>query len=207
MTADLYETLGVASDATEAEIGAAFRQAAKRAHPDAGGDADRFGALATAHKVLRDPKRRARYDATGEVEDGPDMTRTKALELINRALDRCLALDQSGRLDFVERIRREIKTELDELREHQKSGAAMRDRFEALGNRFVAEGPVNHFAGMIAEKTRTIDQASAAAAGEIELREAALAILTGYRFIVEPPRQAPTASFSFSNLTTTTAGP
>jgi curved DNA-binding protein CbpA len=61
----LYETLGVAPDATQAQIKAAFRNRAKTLHPDAGGGADEFAALCEAHDVLSDPERRRRYDETG----------------------------------------------------------------------------------------------------------------------------------------------
>ncbi len=55
---DPYETLGVARDAGEAEIRAAFRQAAKSAHPDQGGDVESFAQLTAAHELLKDPVRR-----------------------------------------------------------------------------------------------------------------------------------------------------
>lgn len=205
MTADLYETLGVEPDATEAEIAAAFRQAAKVAHPDAGGDAERFGALVKAHKVLRDPKRRARYDATGEAEEPRDETRAKALATLDRLLDDCLSTDQSGRLDYVETMRRKLTDERDQLLDQARQAKALRERFERIEKRFVVSAGANLFAGMLATKRCQIDESLTAAEGEIALREAALEILAGYRFIVEPPRPAPTTSFSFSNVTTTTA--
>lgn len=61
----LYETLGVAPDATPLQIKAAFRARAKTLHPDAGGGAEEFAALCEAHDVLSDPERRRRYDDTG----------------------------------------------------------------------------------------------------------------------------------------------
>jgi hypothetical protein len=65
---DLYEELGVASDATRDEIAAAYRARAKALHPDAhpGQDtaAERFTRLGAAYRVLSDPDARARYDAS-----------------------------------------------------------------------------------------------------------------------------------------------
>lgn len=62
---DYYEVLGVSPDAGAAEIKRAYRQLARRYHPDISGD-DRSGAfleVSRAYEVLNDPERRRSYDA------------------------------------------------------------------------------------------------------------------------------------------------
>jgi hypothetical protein len=59
---DHYARLGLARDATARQVARAFRHAARTAHPDAGGAAADFAALAEAHRVLSDPVDRAAYD-------------------------------------------------------------------------------------------------------------------------------------------------
>jgi curved DNA-binding protein len=62
---DYYGVLGVARDASKHEIRRAYRQLARRHHPDARpqpGGGRRFVAVARAYEVLRDPVKRARYD-------------------------------------------------------------------------------------------------------------------------------------------------
>jgi len=49
------EVLGVSSVATPAEVRAAFREAAKRAHPDTGGDVGAFRQIVEAYQRLQDP--------------------------------------------------------------------------------------------------------------------------------------------------------
>jgi molecular chaperone DnaJ len=63
---DYYDVLGVAPNAGAAEIKRAYRQLAKRYHPDiSGGDRPgSFREVARAYEVLGDPKRRRTYDAT-----------------------------------------------------------------------------------------------------------------------------------------------
>lgn len=57
-----YEVLGVPRDADEEQIRRAWRAAARRTHPDAGGDARAFRAVTRAWEVLGDPEARRRYD-------------------------------------------------------------------------------------------------------------------------------------------------
>jgi len=63
---DYYKTLGVARDATQADIKKAYRAKASKLHPDKpGGNAEKFKALGEAFECLHDPKRRAAYDESG----------------------------------------------------------------------------------------------------------------------------------------------
>jgi molecular chaperone DnaJ len=61
---DYYEVLGVAPDAKAADIKRAYRQLAKRYHPDiSGGDRTAsFREVTRAYEVLRNPERRRTYD-------------------------------------------------------------------------------------------------------------------------------------------------
>jgi len=64
-----YELLGVAPDATSAEIKAAYRTTARRLHPDKNPDDpeanDKFQKLGEAYQVLSNEDARAKYDAKG----------------------------------------------------------------------------------------------------------------------------------------------
>lgn len=71
MAKDPYETLGVSRTATQDEIRTAFRNIAKKNHPDLNpGDnaaEERFKAANTANEILSDPERRAKFDR-GEID-------------------------------------------------------------------------------------------------------------------------------------------
>jgi len=65
---DYYEALGVSRDASADEIRRAYRQLARKYHPDINkepGAEDRFKEISEAYEVLRDPDKRSRYDRLG----------------------------------------------------------------------------------------------------------------------------------------------
>ena len=70
---DYYEVLGVDKNADDAAIKRAYRQLAKKNHPDVNpGDKDaeeRFKEINEAYQVLSNPQKRAQYDQFGH--DGP----------------------------------------------------------------------------------------------------------------------------------------
>jgi molecular chaperone DnaJ len=68
VSGDYYEVLGVRRDADAETIKNAFRQLARRYHPDISTEPDaeqRFKEIAEAYGVLSDPAKRASYDAQG----------------------------------------------------------------------------------------------------------------------------------------------
>ncbi len=71
MSDNPYKTLGVAPDASQAEIKAAYRKLAKSLHPDLHpGDKSkeaRFQAVTAANDIIGDPEKRKRFDA-GEID-------------------------------------------------------------------------------------------------------------------------------------------
>lgn len=67
---DYYEVLGVKKGASDDEIKKAFRKLAVKHHPDKGGDEAQFKEINEAYEVLKDSKKRARYDQFGHAGVG-----------------------------------------------------------------------------------------------------------------------------------------
>jgi len=64
-----YAELGIRRSATAAEIKSAYREQAKRNHPDKTRDVaaqEKFQRIAAAYEVLSDPETRSQYDMYGE---------------------------------------------------------------------------------------------------------------------------------------------
>ncbi|MCB9845572.1 MAG: DnaJ domain-containing protein [Phycisphaeraceae bacterium] len=74
---DYYEVLGVARDATDDQIRRAYRDLARRLHPDVNKAPDaqaKFTEIQEAYDVLSDEKKRRLYDQTGRVGAQPHVS-------------------------------------------------------------------------------------------------------------------------------------
>ena len=68
---DYYESLGVARNASDADIKKAFRKLAREYHPDVAKDKkkaeEKFKEINEAYEVLSDPAKRKKYDSWGRI--------------------------------------------------------------------------------------------------------------------------------------------
>lgn len=72
---DYYKIMGVARDASADDVKRAYRRLARKYHPDVSKEKDaeeRFKEIGEAYEVLRDPEKRAAYDALGTRKPGED---------------------------------------------------------------------------------------------------------------------------------------
>ena len=103
---DLYALLGVAPDASSAQINTAYRQLARTLHPDSahsrGGDPATLRLVIEAHQILSNPRERQRYDSTRSPAP-PTRSRSAPVTAcgvcggtgtIARACDRCAGTGQ-----------------------------------------------------------------------------------------------------------------
>ncbi len=124
MNENPYDILGVEPTASKDEIQKAYRQRAKSEHPDAGGSAERFGALTKAHRILTDDAKRAQFDETGEIDDRPDTLDAHALELIHSIFEDILSKPNVTKMAVAD-IMREI---IEANRAHHIKAAAAAER-------------------------------------------------------------------------------
>lgn len=136
---DPYQELGVPLDAGTAEIKSAFRTKAKKAHPDRGGTSEQFERLKKAHLILSNPARRAKFDATGEIDPCEAFNDSAAFEEISGALAHLL-MQQMNVLDLKAGMLSLFRQKQDHI---QKQAAPLRRaiaRAEKAGKRFTRRG-------------------------------------------------------------------
>jgi len=72
---DYYQVMGVGRDASAEDIKRAYRRLARKYHPDVSKEPnaeERFKEIGEAYEVLRDPEKRAAYDALGARRSGEE---------------------------------------------------------------------------------------------------------------------------------------
>lgn len=85
-TQEMYDILGLEKNCNDAQIKRAWRKAAKKYHPDKGGDPEEFKKCQQAHEILADPNKRALYDEGGleAVSQGHSMSASPFGDIFGR---------------------------------------------------------------------------------------------------------------------------
>ncbi len=174
----LYDDLGVARDAPADAVNEAYRRMAKRHHPDAGGDPEAFARIGHAVSVLRDPVRRAEYDATGRedfTEVSPD---AEALAMLSAKFGEAMNAFILGQVPLWSDLIGRMRTSLDAMAAEQRKGVSeggdalrrVNDALERLGHD--GTGP-DVLRGMLTTQVASIEQALAAMTAQIATIESA----------------------------------
>lgn len=146
----LYDDLGVRPDATEDEIAAAYRRAAKQHHPDTGGDTEKFQRAQTAANILRDPAKRAQYDTNGTIEERSDNALAEAMQVLSSAFEAAFSQVQDmAHTDVVKLMTSNIQQRLNGLTANKLAGKNRLDRISEALERLQYRGDRQDFIGKI----------------------------------------------------------
>lgn len=162
--ADLYKTLGVEKDAEKPDIKKAYRTKAKKVHPDHNGDAEKFGALKKAYDILSDDERRAKYDATGDMDEKtPDNPLTAVVSVIggmfNLLLQECAQTGQSPlEIDICDRIKMNLDKGISEMQKQIRINKNVLETDQKLSGRFKKKKPeeLNIFEAIVTTRIRDV---------------------------------------------------
>lgn len=160
MSSTPYEALGVACNASTAEIRRAYKHAAARAHPDRqGGSLARMTEINAARDLLCNAARRAHFDATGETQDEGGR-HAKALEMLQNITCELLHAhsDEIADREFLFYLRDEVSKGLAQMEKDLfacKRGQArvekLLDRTRSAELKLALEGSRERFARKRAE--------------------------------------------------------
>lgn len=172
----LYEDLGVAPDATPEEVKRAYRKRAQQSHPDKpGGDADVFHQVTVAYQVLSDPGRRAQYDATGTVDDGPEQL---AERMVAEVLDRFISNEELEG-DIIERCRQHFRGQIAGQEREKTSARKTLAKLNRMSGRVKAKR-TNLFQKILDSKVKKIEDWLVQADRNLELFAMAVEVLEDY---------------------------
>ena len=192
----LYSELSVAREASSGEIDKAYRKLARSAHPDAGGSAEAFHALAHAHAVLSDPERRAAYDATGyEGEIDAETIASRAMDhiqqLVASVLDSDIPFEQ---VDLVAAIRDTLVKQKAEIAAAVVKLEKQAKRAEAMARRFRRKSGADFIGAALDRRAAEARQSAEKTRHEEAVFAKAIALLADYAFDHEPAAAKPSAT-------------
>lgn len=180
-----YDSLGVPPDATPDQIKRAYRGKARETHPDKGGDAEEFAAVAAAYDVLSDPARRLLYDATGQQPETQPIeieVRTILLGMFNQALAADL------QTDIITAIRKEIKAGSERVRLDAKRLEERAKKLEKRRSKITSTSEVNLAHLVIDGELKNIAQSLAGLDHQYAVEHALLTELDAYSEEFEAPK-------------------
>lgn len=193
-----YVELGVDRNATTGEIKAAFKAAAKTAHPDAGGTAEAFHRLTIATRVLLNPTLRRKFDETGHFDQpDPDNERANAIGLIEAFMQTIVGAYLAGtggdpRLvdvleEFRTRTRGEINGMANTIRQHELHMTIVKD----IGARFNSNDPARPLERAFEFRAKQLSDAIENLKKAMHAREVAIELSRTYEFRHDQPFMSP----------------
>lgn len=188
---NLYDTLGVLPDATPEDIKAAYRARAKQHHPDAGGDAERFGEIQRAYDVLSDEAKRDRYDKTGSTDT---MDRGARIEAMARERFGAMLIDSiqnsespSFGHNWIAGAKGQVQADRRRIEAERSSLTGKRAAAENLAKRFLPKTARNIPGDVLSHVKREIDRMLEQAGERLEVLDRLEVLLAEYDFEADPP--------------------
>lgn len=148
---DLYKLIGCRRNSSNQLIRAKIRKLKMEYHPDRGGNPDTFKLICQAEDVLLDPERRARYDETGEYDQGVPVNEFNHCQpIVTEALFRAVqsvgeAQQSHLATDMAQATRIVLGTMEDEIEAQLKEMEKGRLVLEEIRKRFHSDKPINAY--------------------------------------------------------------
>lgn len=193
---DPYDALDVDRDASDEAIKAAYRNAARRTHPDvAGGSRDAWDQVERAYGLLTDRKRRAHFDNTGfdtgraaddNLAAAVNVLENAFREIANKALTEEADVDT---LDVMKTLAEHMKATIARMLLQKAQAEKVLGVVKKMRARLRFKGKGPNMLGMVLEdRQHVVGRAIADAERSIVVHGEALKLLAFYDYsFVKPP--------------------
>lgn len=190
---NLYEALEIPKNASLSTVRAAYRRAAKKAHPDHGGTKEKFAEIVLARDVLSDETRRERYDRTRTADETEaDQTESAALVAVMEAVSHVFQVCEARRLavetvDVVKDGRTFIETKLHGFEEQRRQAVANAKKFHKFAARFhpKKKDGLNRIRAMIDARAAELERDVEKLVQPVAVLKRAMDILAQHSYVVD----------------------
>jgi DnaJ-class molecular chaperone len=174
----LYEILGVAKDASAADIKKAFRKLASENHPDReGGSDETMAEVNKAYDILSSPDKRAYYDASGMVGEPPNIIQ-QAESLLMAMFAKCVSGYASDAIVF--QVTQGLEVESGMFRKHIEQIESQKAMFLARRNKIKSSDDKNLAHMVVDQHIQGMNQSIAQKTEQIAIYMKALEIIKNY---------------------------
>jgi curved DNA-binding protein CbpA len=184
----LYEILGVATDATQAQIKKAYRMKAKTAHPDVGGDPENFKALVVAYNILFDPEKRKRYGSGETAEKITEAEASRDQKIIALVMNLFVQVVHAAAIDHqnvVDMLGFSIRNSMQEFQKKISNEEQKIKKFESVLKRLKVKEGENLFAISANAQIGNHRRAITAFEEQVSIGDGALKFLDAYSYEIE----------------------
>lgn len=196
---DPYQELGVPKDADAAAIKAAYRKRSRATHPDKGGATADFQRASAAYRLLADPVRRARYDATGEADAGVDNEAARLLSILANLVLGVVNTVDVAHQDVMREVCRRIDSDFEAVKQAKKEVHKKIARFEKAAKRVRRKSAGdNAVAGILTAEAEKMKAILAQHDTNLEMLHRLDEMAKDYDYLVD--EQEPTANYVFISV-------
>lgn len=194
---NLYELLDCTIDATEEELRLSYKKKAMEHHPDRGGDEELFKQIKLAYEVLSDAEKRAKYDATGSLDDVMKAPYDPAIDLFNIFVS--VLQQYSSYADTTDLIKLCIQ-QISRLKRDTENKIAVinnrREEFKKTIARISRKEGNNTLALMLEAQIESLNSSERKALDTLEKQKALAEYASSYEYNYEQPQPATTSNYT-----------
>lgn len=178
----MYDILGVPKDASTETIRKAYKCAARKHHPDRGGDSKTMTQVNVAYAILSDHNRREHYDLHGQDKPRAPIEQEARSVLMRMMMS---AIDLPENVDCLQWIGEQLATASQQSKQQMTQIAGRIKKLDKLGKAIVSEKDDAMFRDLFEEQRRSALANRERAEHQIEVLKIAKGILKHFKFMAE----------------------